>query len=255
MEPRIIIIDDEIRTLAAIETELMLCGLDTVKTFASFDEARGDLLDGIGELVLLDINLPGTDGISGLKEIVAARPELPIIMITGNNDLRMAVDCMKIGAVDYLVKPLNLPELLEAIQGLLDQNGKCTDTTKSDKTSLYYPKEGASLLLEIKRLLFEEKLFRDPELTSDSFSKMIGSNRSYLSRIIALHYKTSFRNLLNTLRVDEFKRLAAMESNRIYTIEAIAIDAGFSGRGTFTEVFKRTTGILPAEWMKSWNSK
>jgi putative nucleotidyltransferase with HDIG domain len=72
-------------------------------------------------LVLLDIKMPGKSGIELLPEIKAGFPDLAIIMATAVNDINVAVECLKLGADDYICKPFNLDEVSLAIQRALEK--------------------------------------------------------------------------------------------------------------------------------------
>ena len=84
-----------------------------------FDSAE-TLIEGLREnhadLVLLDIWLPGIDGVEALASIKAIRPDLPVILMSGHAGIDVAVKGMKAGAVDFLEKPLNLEILLEKLR-------------------------------------------------------------------------------------------------------------------------------------------
>jgi putative nucleotidyltransferase with HDIG domain len=77
----------------------------------------------VGEfgLVLLDITLPGQSGMEVLREIVGRFPDISVIMITSRNDAETVIETMKIGACDYIIKPVNLNELPIRIRRALDQ--------------------------------------------------------------------------------------------------------------------------------------
>jgi signal transduction histidine kinase/DNA-binding response OmpR family regulator len=72
-------------------------------------------------LVLLDIGLPDTDGLTLLPEIVNTHPGVAIIMLTGTADLEIALDCMRQGADDYLAKPVQLNEILLVVRKVLER--------------------------------------------------------------------------------------------------------------------------------------
>jgi len=71
------------------------------------------------DIVLLDLGLPGMDGITTLEGVRKCRPELPVIMISAHGDTRAAVQAVKGGATDYLTKPFELDDLLATIHGTL----------------------------------------------------------------------------------------------------------------------------------------
>jgi len=73
--------------------------------------ARATLAAETVHLVLSDVNMPGATGLDLLQEITRGRPEIPMIIMTGQPSLKAAVECIKVGAVDYLPKPLDLAKL------------------------------------------------------------------------------------------------------------------------------------------------
>ncbi len=73
------------------------------------------------DLVLLDIKLPGRNGIEILEELKARNIQTPVIMLTSDDSAETAVKCMKLGAVDYLTKPFNLDEVRIVINGIMER--------------------------------------------------------------------------------------------------------------------------------------
>ncbi len=72
------------------------------------------------DLMLLDVRLPGTDGLEVLREIRKRRPELPVIMMTAYGTLQVAVEAMKLGAYDYIGKPFDMDEVLLVVEKALE---------------------------------------------------------------------------------------------------------------------------------------
>lgn len=72
-------------------------------------------------LVLLDIGLPDTDGLTLLPQIVAKDPDLVVVMLTGVSDLQVALDCMRNGATDYISKPANLDQIFHVARKALEK--------------------------------------------------------------------------------------------------------------------------------------
>ncbi|HEX9874591.1 MAG TPA: sigma-54 dependent transcriptional regulator [Deferrimonas sp.] len=77
--------------------------------------------DAPADLLLLDIKLPEMDGIEALRRVRQARPELPVVMMTGHGTIESAVEAMKIGAYDYLTKPFPQEKLFALVQHALEQ--------------------------------------------------------------------------------------------------------------------------------------
>ena len=72
-------------------------------------------------LVLLDIELPDQNGNEILKDIAPTHPDLGIIMVTGTTDIQVALNCLRLGADDYLIKPVNIKQFIHTVQGTLQK--------------------------------------------------------------------------------------------------------------------------------------
>ncbi len=125
MEKRILIVDDESSVREALE--LILGRVYSVTSSASGEAALASLAtDANVDLVLLDLMMPGTDGIAVLQKLKEAHPNLPVIMLTASSQVNSAVEAMKYGAVDYLNKPYDVDDLLGRIEETLDQKREIT---------------------------------------------------------------------------------------------------------------------------------
>jgi DNA-binding NtrC family response regulator len=109
MKKRVLLIDDEARVRASLKMVLE----PTYEVIQAADAQEGLELfrNEAPHLVLLDVILPGTDGLSVLQTLRAEDRAAPVIMLTGTKSVKTAVDAMKFGAADYLSKPFDLEEL------------------------------------------------------------------------------------------------------------------------------------------------
>jgi two-component system nitrogen regulation response regulator NtrX len=118
---RVLIVDDEEsirRSLAGILSDE---GFE-VETASDGEKALVQLgAGGPPDLVLLDIAMPGRDGILILEELRRIRPELPVVMMTGHGTIETAVRATKLGAFDFIEKPLSVDKLLLTIQHALER--------------------------------------------------------------------------------------------------------------------------------------
>jgi len=117
---RLLVIDDEIKMTMLISAHLTEAG-HTVETAASGREAMALLQQRTYDLVVTDIRLPDPDGLAILSWISQHHPETGVIMMTAFAEAKTAVEAMKKGAVDYLIKPFPLDELALIIQRYLTQ--------------------------------------------------------------------------------------------------------------------------------------
>jgi len=116
---RVLVVDDEVVVRTGIARVLASQGLD-VRTAADGEEALRMMEEQSFSVVFLDIKMPRLDGFSVLKHIRAVYPKTIVVMVTGYPTIDSAIECLKLGAVDYLVKPFRVDELetllLEAVE-------------------------------------------------------------------------------------------------------------------------------------------
>lgn len=118
MVGRVLIVDDEDTLRLTIKTRLSSAGFET-ETAVDGEEALEKLKGAPFDVVLLDINMPRMDGITALGVIADKYPGSDVIMLTGFADFSTAIECLKKGAKDYLVKPIDTTELITRLRSLL----------------------------------------------------------------------------------------------------------------------------------------
>ncbi len=121
---KVAIVDDEEDIRQSISQWLALSGFDT-ETFASADEALRVIGADWPGVVISDIRMPGLDGMAFLKRLMGLDSGLPVIMITGHGDVPMAVEAMRLGAMDFLEKPFN-PDRMTELAKRATQNRRMT---------------------------------------------------------------------------------------------------------------------------------
>ncbi len=116
----ILIVDDYPDIILLLQDFLQQHGFPTV-TAGSARELRRVFEKSPVALVLLDIGLPDADGTELIPEIKAAHSDTAIIMLTAITDLQIALECLRLGADDYLTKPLHFPSFLETFRKVLEK--------------------------------------------------------------------------------------------------------------------------------------
>ncbi|HEX7079802.1 MAG TPA: sigma-54 dependent transcriptional regulator [Gammaproteobacteria bacterium] len=115
---RILVVDDEANIRALLDEILSEEGYD-VTTAADAEEARQARKQSAYDLILLDIWMPDTDGISLLKEWSESEALGPVVMMSGHGTVDAAVEATRLGAVDFIEKPVSLAKLLRVVQSAL----------------------------------------------------------------------------------------------------------------------------------------
>ncbi len=123
MSARVLLVDDEQPFVEALSKRLTKRGLEVIAAFSGLEALQIIDQDKRIDTVVLDVKMPGMDGIETLKAIKAKVPLVEVIMLTGHATVESAIEGMKLGALDYLMKPCDMEILLAKIQ---DAKGRKT---------------------------------------------------------------------------------------------------------------------------------
>jgi putative nucleotidyltransferase with HDIG domain len=143
----LLVVDDEEAIRKSMRKYLALQGYE-VATAASGEEALAVLERQKVTGMLLDVNLPGVNGVDLVPRILELEPSLAILMLTAVNDATSAALCMQRGALDYLIKPVDLPRLRRAIESALQRRHTLLEGQQINR----WLKEEVALRVAEKRL-------------------------------------------------------------------------------------------------------
>lgn len=119
MQPwKILLVDDEEDFAVTLAERLRLRGL---KVETAFDgEQALEMIDkDLPQLVVLDVMMPGLGGMEVLQRVRTDYPDLPVVLLTGHGSTRDGIEGMRLGAFDYLMKPIKIEELVKKIEEAL----------------------------------------------------------------------------------------------------------------------------------------
>jgi len=145
---RLMLVDDEKRFLSTTQKLLERKGYD-VTTAASGLEALEHLRQKDVDVVILDVKMPGMDGLETLKVIKTEYPLIEVIMLTGHATVESAVDGLKCGATDYLMKPTALEELIQKAEECYAKRQRM-----EEKISLAQAARQAASIAQTGRILY-----------------------------------------------------------------------------------------------------
>jgi len=155
--PIVFIVDDDISVRESLEL-LIRSQAWQAETFESAKEFLGRPRVLVPSCLVLDVSLPGLNGLELQKRVAVERSEIPIIFITGYGNVPMSVEAMKAGAVEFLTKPLSKDVLVSAIRNALDRSrtaltDKAEMQTLRDRYASLTPREREVMTLVISGLL------------------------------------------------------------------------------------------------------
>jgi len=241
MATAILIVDDEVTLAKNIATFLTRAGYDACT--ASSGEEGVELLESFRpEIVLLDYSLPGINGVDVLRRVRGFDPSIPVLLMTGQGSELVAVEAMKAGAADYLIKPVVLSELKLRIERLLGDE-------KRDEELTYHRRKVAAaagldamlgtapamtaLKSAIRQLIDAERKLGDEDLPAVLITGETGTGKELVAR--ALHYGGPRRD-------------APFVELNCATIPGDLLEAELFGyeRGAFTDAKQRKLGLVEA---------
>jgi DNA-binding NtrC family response regulator len=112
----VLLVDDEVPFVETMTKRLSKRNLSVVTAFDAHEALEKLGKQGNVDVVILDVKMPGLDGLEALKEIKRRFPLKEVIMLTGHATIESAIEGMKLGAFDYLMKPCNIEQLMAKVQ-------------------------------------------------------------------------------------------------------------------------------------------
>lgn len=182
----VLVVDDSHDMLEVVRRNLDEMGLNP---FTS-DTVLGaiDLIDNSSiDLIITDLNIPEIGGIHLIKYISQHHPEIPILVITGFPNVENAVEVMKLGALEYLIKPFTADELKNAVQNILSDKNTDAPIEKFEKLESFHGIIGISNEMQ--------KLYQTIERTKNNKATVMisgesGTGKEMVAR--AIHYNSNF---------------------------------------------------------------
>jgi FixJ family two-component response regulator len=172
---KVFIVDDEPDLRQALRRLLQAEGLE-VECHASASDFLAGLSDDAVGCVVLDLAMPGLDGLQLQQRLANASATLPIVFLTGRGDIPTTVQAMKAGAVDFLAKPVKRADLLRAVGAALMQ---CAERLKADQ-AMAGLRERLGRLTSREREVFEHVI-------SGKLNKVIATRLGTTEQTIKVH--------------------------------------------------------------------
>lgn len=251
MSIKVLIVDDEKleRILIRRGYKWEDNGFEVVGEAASGAEALEMVESLKPQIILTDISMPKMDGLELSEKILKINPAAYIVIITGYREFDYARRAIKIGVEDFLLKPVNIEELINITKKIKEKitfkeyqksMNKIVDIRDSERI-----KQGNRVVNEAIKYV-DDNLF-DPELTLKLVSSKVFSNESYLSRAFKKEIGVSFIEYISKKRIEESVRLLNTTDMKVYEI---AEKIGFRDSHYFGLCFKKHIGMTIKEYKR-----
>ncbi len=221
---RILVLDDEPavrQTFSLAFPEYEFVGTDSPTECLNILRSPNDI-----GLVVLDVVMPGINGIQVLRQIREIDPEVPVIVCTAYGSKDVVVEALRNGANDFVDKPFNVKVVREMFRRMLKD----------------YPGDPLQRAYEFLKENFHT------QINLESVSKEVNLHPKYLSRRFRERFGVGFMEEKLRLRMEKAKELLR---NKELDLEFIAYKVGYSSPEAFSRAFKEIHGVSPSEYRKS----
>jgi YesN/AraC family two-component response regulator len=245
MPQQILLVDDERRLREVVA--LFLSDAYDVKQAATGAEAIAILHRDPVVAVVLDYRLPDRSGLDVLTEMRAARPGVPVVMMTGYGSETLCASALKLGVRDYFPKPVNVGDLLDAVRRLVSEAsaGEPGDEVVAVQQLVAHRAPPGMFELSIQKAMGLIQLRYWDNLSLAGLARELGMSKYHLSRRFKEEVGVSFRRYLLRTRLDRAKELLARRQD---SITEVAHAVGFGDLPRFDKLFKRYTGLTPSAY-------
>ncbi|MBM7654967.1 response regulator transcription factor [Neobacillus cucumis] len=253
-EKTILIVDDEPRTLQGLKRTLdkWANGEFNVLTASSGEEAIELMHNQKVHILISDIQMPEISGLQLLKRIKEHMISPVIIMVSAYSEFQYAQEALRLGVINYLLKPIGKNNLIEAVEeavqvvakkermGIIERvvDNKLIDINKQSSTAHETIREA---------MAFINHHLQD-ELTLKEVAEYVHLNPSYFSVLFKEHAKVTFSEYVTRRRIQRAKELLIATN---LPIAEIAEEAGYKTAKYFIKIFKELGGVTPSSFRKN----
>jgi two-component system response regulator RegA len=129
---KVLLVDDEVEFVETLAERMRARGLEVDYTHSG-DSAIEKVAQKSYDAIVLDLAMPGMDGMETLRHLLANHPDLQIILLTGQGTIQAAVEATKLGAKDFLEKPTDIEQLIEKIRAARAKRLRLAEQRSADE--------------------------------------------------------------------------------------------------------------------------
>ena len=251
---RLLIADDEAlerETLADIVARRFEHEV-TIETAENGRKAADTAVLWGADLILMDIEMPGMNGLDAARAVLEQRPECKVIFVTAYSLFQYAHEAMHLGACDYLLKPVNPDEVEASIRKAIRQieagrrlaelapvEPEPEADPESDAAEAGENDRNALVMAHVRKYMEDNYMF---DLSLDSVSEILHISPAYLSAQFKKYQKMNFLDCLTELRINAAKELL---TDPFRSAAEVASMVGYEDSSYFARTFKKRTGMSP----------
>lgn len=200
------------------------------------------------DVVLMDIEMPGLNGIEAARRILTQQPGIKLIFITAYGVFTYAQEAVKLGACDYILKPVQAQEVLRSVERAIGQaeSHRQLEALAPEVSEMAVSGDKTNALMSrVQKYLQHNYMLCDISL--DSVSAILGINASYFSALFKRSMGVNFVDYLTDLRMQAARDLL---TDPLRSTAEVAGLVGYENANYFTRAFKKKTGMTPTEFRR-----
>lgn len=203
------------------------------------------------DLVLMDIEMPGMNGLDAARVILEQRPQCRIIFVTAYSLFSYAQEALRLGARDYILKPAEEKQVVEAVRRGIDQveaQQKLEHLARqqTDPAQLHEePTDKTGRLMQQVRQYLERNYMYD--ISQESVSDILNFSPPYFSKLFKQHFGVTFVEYLTELRIHAAQELL---QDPMKSAAEVAGMVGYEDANYFVKTFKKKTGMTPTQYRR-----
>lgn len=205
------------------------------------------------DLILMDIEMPGINGLDAARAVLEQKPECKVIFVTAYSLFQYAHEAMHLGACDYLLKPVDPDEAEAAIRRAMRQIeagrrlAELAPVEPEPPAGADTPEaedRNALVMAHVRRYMEDNYMF---DLSLDSVSEILRISPAYLSAQFKKYQKMNFLDCLTELRINAAKQLL---EDPLRSAAEVASMVGYEDASYFARAFKKRTGMTPTQYRR-----
>ena len=241
---KVLVVEDEEMIRKGIVLTIDWAALDCVVVgeAANGEEALEAAARYAPSLIITDLKMPKMDGIEMLRQLRERGCQAPAIILTAYDSFEYARSAMRLGSVDFLLKPFHDGELEESVLALkrkLEEN-------RVHEVEL--PKRGGQSRYVLSAMDFIAENYPNPNLTVGMIAGQLGLSEGHLSHLFKKETDSTLLSYLTRYRIHKSMELLRDCRRKVYEV---AEQVGYRDVAYFSAIFKKVTGISPSEYQDS----
>lgn len=241
---KVVVVEDEALVRRGIVLTVDWAGVDCAVVGEAADGMEGleVIRESQPDLVVTDIKMPRLDGLEMVRQLREEGNRAHVIILTAYSDFSYAQAALKLGAVDFLLKPFQDGELEEAVTRLKSRVGP----SGPQAPGLEVPEEGKSKYV-MEALRYIAGHYNDPDISVSSVARDLGISEGHLSHVFKKETSRTLGSYLTDYRIHMAMELLRDCRNKVYEV---AEQVGYRDITYFSSTFKRVVGLSPSEYQK-----